>query len=65
MCIEVNKLVLVLLVKFESICVLVDGEVILVCVIVLVGKFELMILMAGLIDKDVELDCLVKEIVKM
>lgn len=58
-------MVLLLLVKLEVLCVLENGEEMFVCVIVLVGKFELMILMVGLIDKDVEFDCFVKEIVKI
>lgn len=62
--IEANKQVLVSLAKLESIRVLADGEATLACATALVGKSELMIPMAGLIDKDAELDRLAKEIAK-
>ncbi|EJL9413488.1 valine--tRNA ligase [Vibrio cholerae] len=62
--IEVNKQVLVSLAKLESIRVLEDGEATPACATALVGKSELMIPMAGLIDKDAELDRLAKEIAK-
>ncbi|EGQ8015072.1 valine--tRNA ligase [Vibrio cholerae] len=62
--IEANKPVLVSLAKLESIRVLVDGEATPACATALVGKSELMIPMAGLIDKDAELDRLAKEIAK-
>ncbi|HAS3165823.1 TPA: valine--tRNA ligase [Vibrio cholerae] len=62
--IEANKPVLVSLAKLESIRVLADGEVTPACATALVGKSELMIPMAGLIDKDAELDRLAKEIAK-
>ena len=62
--IEANKPVLVSLAKLESIRVLADGEATPACATALVGKSELMIPMAGLIDKDAELDRLAKEIVK-
>ncbi|PAS25560.1 valine--tRNA ligase [Vibrio cholerae] len=62
--IEANKPVLVSLAKLESIRVLADGEATPACATALVGKSELMIPMAGLIDKDAELDRLAKEIAK-
>lgn len=62
--IEANKEVLVSLAKLESIRVLADGEATPACATALVGKSELMIPMAGLIDKDAELDRLAKEIAK-
>ncbi|EGR4061125.1 valine--tRNA ligase [Vibrio cholerae] len=62
--IEANKPVLVSLAKLESIRVLTDGEATPACATALVGKSELMIPMAGLIDKDAELDRLAKEIAK-
>ncbi len=62
--IEANKPVLVSLAKLESIRVLADGEATHACATALVGKSELMIPMAGLIDKDAELDRLAKEIAK-
>ncbi|HFG1934682.1 TPA: valine--tRNA ligase [Vibrio cholerae] len=62
--IEANKPVLVSLAKLESIRVLADGEAKPACATALVGKSELMIPMAGLIDKDAELDRLAKEIAK-
>ncbi|MGH2438226.1 valine--tRNA ligase [Vibrio cholerae] len=62
--IEANKQVLVSLAKLESIRVLADGEATPACATALVGKSELMIPMAGLIDKDAELERLAKEIAK-
>ncbi|HGF7200538.1 valine--tRNA ligase [Vibrio cholerae] len=62
--IEANKPVLVSLAKLESIRVLAGGEATPACATALVGKSELMIPMAGLIDKDAELDRLAKEIAK-
>ncbi len=62
--IEANKPVLVSLAKLESIRVLADGEATPACATALVGKSALMIPMAGLIDKDAELDRLAKEIAK-
>ncbi|HAS3887889.1 TPA: valine--tRNA ligase [Vibrio cholerae] len=62
--IEANKPVLVSLAKLESIRVLADGEATPACATAPVGKSELMIPMAGLIDKDAELDRLAKEIAK-
>ncbi|EOX1767228.1 valine--tRNA ligase [Vibrio cholerae] len=62
--IEANKPVLVSLAKLESIRVLADGEATPACATALVGKSELLIPMAGLIDKDAELDRLAKEIAK-
>ncbi|ENM5873828.1 valine--tRNA ligase [Vibrio mimicus] len=62
--IEANKQVLLSLAKLESIRVLADGEATPACATALVGKSELMIPMAGLIDKDAELDRLAKEIAK-
>ncbi|EGR1836229.1 valine--tRNA ligase [Vibrio cholerae] len=62
--IEANKPVLVSLAKLESIRVLADSEATPACATALVGKSELMIPMAGLIDKDAELDRLAKEIAK-
>lgn len=62
--IEANKQVLVSLAKLESIRVLANGEATPACATALVGKSELMIPMAGLIDKDAELDRLAKEIAK-
>ena len=61
---EANKAVLVSLAKLEDIKVLADGEETPACATALVGKSELMIPMAGLIDKDAELDRLAKEIKK-
>ncbi|UXI00937.1 valine--tRNA ligase [Photobacterium sp. TY1-4] len=61
---EANKAVLVSLAKLEDIRVLAAGEATPACATALVGKSELMIPMAGLIDKDAELDRLAKEIQK-
>ncbi|UTV27371.1 valine--tRNA ligase [Photobacterium atrarenae] len=61
---EANKAVLVSLAKLEDIRVLAAGEETPACATALVGKSELMIPMAGLIDKDAELDRLAKEIKK-
>lgn len=61
---EANKAVLASLAKLEDIKVLAEGEETPACATALVGKSELMIPMAGLIDKDAELDRLAKEIAK-
>ncbi|PCD85383.1 valine--tRNA ligase [Vibrio mediterranei] len=61
---EANKAVLASLAKLEDIKVLTAGEDTPACATALVGKSELMIPMAGLIDKDAELDRLAKEIAK-
>ncbi|MGF1697306.1 valine--tRNA ligase [Vibrio lamellibrachiae] len=62
--IEANKIVLNSLAKLDEIKVLADGEVTPACATKLVGKSELMIPMAGLIDKDAELARLDKEVAK-
>ncbi|MGO2161809.1 MAG: valine--tRNA ligase [Vibrio toranzoniae] len=62
--IEANKIVLNSLAKLDDIKVLVDGEETPACATKLVGKSELMIPMAGLIDKDAELTRLDKEVAK-
>ncbi|PSW15079.1 valine--tRNA ligase [Photobacterium sanctipauli] len=62
--IEANRAVLVSLAKLEGIKVLVDGEETPACATALVGKSELMIPMAGLIDKDAELARLAGEVKK-
>ncbi|WP_087018826.1 valine--tRNA ligase [Thaumasiovibrio subtropicus] len=59
-----NEQVLVSLSKLESLRVLAGGEETPACATALVGQSELMIPMAGLIDKDAELDRLAKEIKK-
>ncbi|MZI92417.1 valine--tRNA ligase [Vibrio sp. CAIM 722] len=56
--------VLVSLAKLESVRVIADNETLPACATALVGKSELLIPMAGLIDKDAELDRLAKEIAK-
>lgn len=61
---EANKAVLVSLAKLDTIKVLTDEEETPACATALVAKSELMIPMAGLIDKDAELDRLSKEIAK-
>ncbi|MFC5078757.1 Valine--tRNA ligase [Vibrio thalassae] len=61
---EANKAALISLAKLEDIKVLSAGEETPACATALVGKSELMIPMAGLIDKDAELDRLAKEIAK-
>ena len=61
---EANKQVLMSLAKLESVRVLEAGEETPACATALVGKSELMIPMAGLIDKDAELARLAKEITK-
>lgn len=63
--IEANLTVLKSLTKLEEVKLLADGEVTPACATALVGKSELMIPMAGLIDKDAELARLDKEIAKM
>ena len=62
--IEANKPVLVSLAKLESVRVLAADETTPACATSLVGKSELMIPMAGLIDKDAELERLAKEVAK-
>ncbi|MBF9001669.1 valine--tRNA ligase [Vibrio nitrifigilis] len=67
--VDVNRLetctqVLVSLAKLESVRVIADNETLPACATALVGKSELLIPMAGLIDKDAELDRLAKEIAK-
>ncbi|CAM2844935.1 valine--tRNA ligase [Vibrio diazotrophicus] len=61
---EANKQVLVSLAKLESVRVLATGETTPACATALVAKSELMIPMAGLIDKDAELARLAKEVAK-
>ena len=61
---EANKQVLVSLAKLESVRVLAAGEETPACASALVAKSELMIPMAGLIDKDAELARLDGEIKK-
>ncbi|MBY3788948.1 valine--tRNA ligase [Photobacterium carnosum] len=63
--VEANLTVLKSLAKLEEVKVLADGEATPACATALVGKSELMIPMAGLIDKDAELARLDKEIAKM
>ncbi|OAN19062.1 valine--tRNA ligase [Photobacterium jeanii] len=62
---EANTIVLSSLAKLDSIKVLADGEETPACATALVGKSELMIPMAGLIDKDAELARLDKEVAKI
>ncbi|KGK17254.1 valine--tRNA ligase [Vibrio navarrensis] len=62
--VEANKQVLISLAKLESVRVLATGEETPACATALVGKSELMIPMAGLIDKDAELARLDKEVAK-
>lgn len=62
--VETNKPVLISLAKLESIRVIESNEVTPACATALVGKSELMIPMAGLIDKQAELERLAKEIAK-
>lgn len=61
---EANKQVLVSLAKLDSVRVLSAGETTPACATALVGKSELMIPMAGLINKEAELERLAKEIAK-
>ncbi|WP_068715163.1 valine--tRNA ligase [Vibrio tritonius] len=61
---ETCKQVLVSLAKLESVRVITDGETLPACATALVAKSELLIPMAGLIDKDAELARLAKEIAK-
>lgn len=63
--IEANGPVLVSLAKLESVRVLSTNEQTPACATALVGKSEMMIPMAGLIDKDAELDRLAKEAVRI
>lgn len=62
---QANTVVLQSLAKLDSIKVLADGEETPACATALVGKSELMIPMAGLIDKDAELARLDKEVAKI
>ncbi|MEH6532560.1 MAG: valine--tRNA ligase [Photobacterium frigidiphilum] len=62
--IQANEIVLTSLAKLDSIKVLANGETTPACATSLVGKSELMIPMAGLIDKDAELARLDKEVAK-
>ncbi|NAW62894.1 valine--tRNA ligase [Vibrio sp. V31_P5A7T61] len=62
--VEANKPVLISLAKLESVQVIESNEVTPACATALVGKSELMIPMAGLIDKQAELERLAKEIAK-
>ncbi len=62
--IEANKVVLSSLAKLDEIKVLANGEETPACATSLVGKSELMIPMAGLIDKDAELSRLAGEVKK-
>ncbi|MDD9157332.1 valine--tRNA ligase [Aliivibrio sp. S4TY2] len=63
--IQANEIVLTSLAKLDSIKVLTDNEETPACATSLVGKSELMIPMAGLIDKDAELARLDKESAKI
>ena len=63
--IKANEIVLTSLAKLDSIKVLSDNEETPACATSLVGKSELMIPMAGLIDKDAELARLDKEVAKI
>lgn len=63
--IKANEIVLTSLAKLDSIKVLSDKEETPACATSLVGKSELMIPMAGLIDKDAELARLDKEVAKI
>ncbi|WP_332396108.1 valine--tRNA ligase [Vibrio metschnikovii] len=62
--VEAYKPVLISLAKLESVQVIESNEVTPACATALVGKSELMIPMAGLIDKQAELERLAKEIAK-
>ncbi|MEZ8095239.1 valine--tRNA ligase [Photobacterium swingsii] len=62
---QANTVVLQSLAKLDSIKVLADGEETPACATALVGKSELMIPMAGLIDKDAEFARLDKEVAKI
>ncbi|PXA71391.1 valine--tRNA ligase [Vibrio sp. 11986-1-5] len=62
--VEANKPVLISLAKLESVRAIESNEVTPACATALVGKSELMIPMAGLIDKQAELERLAKEIAK-
>ncbi len=62
--VKANEIVLTSLAKLDSIKVLADGEETPACATSLVGKSELMIPMAGLIDKDAELARLDGEVKK-
>ena len=61
---ETNKQVLISLAKLDSVRVLTPNEEVPACATTLVAKSELLIPMAGLIDKDAELARLDSEIKK-
>ncbi|MGO1297602.1 MAG: valine--tRNA ligase [Vibrio sp.] len=61
---ETCKPVLMSLAKLESVRIITDADILPACATSLVAQSELMIPMAGLIDKDAELDRLSKEIDK-
>ncbi|SJL83610.1 valine--tRNA ligase [Vibrio palustris] len=61
---ETCKPVLMSLAKLESVRIITDADTLPACATSLVAQSELMIPMAGLIDKDAELDRLTKEINK-
>ncbi|MFD1875949.1 hypothetical protein ACFSF3_01355 [Vibrio chagasii] len=63
--IEANKVVLNSLAKLDSLTVLAQDAETPACATKLVGQSELMIPMAGLIDKDAELARLDKEVQKL
>lgn len=59
-CLMDNEVFLVFFVKFEEFMFFDNKDDVFVCVILYVGNFEIMILMVGLIDVEVELVCIVK-----
>jgi valyl-tRNA synthetase len=62
--VDANRAVLMSLGKLDNITLLTENNDLPACATALVGKSELLIPMAGLIDKDAELDRLTKEIAK-
>lgn len=62
--VQTNLTVLTSLAKLEGIKILAEGETIPACATALVGQSELLIPMAGLIDKEAELTRLNKEVLK-
>lgn len=62
-CIECFSILLLFLLKLDSIQWLVEGESVLLVVVVIVGELKLLVLLEGLVDFDVECVCLDKEIV--
>lgn len=64
-CLVVNYNFMCWFVKLECIIWLNVEDFVLVFVIGLVGDMEILVLMVGLIDKDVEIECLGKEIDKL